>query len=289
MNGIPNVMVLVGMYGFGEVLAKIGAGLKLDHVQAKGSVSTSFPSLREIWELRFTFLRSTLLGTLLGVIPGAGATVTSFVSYAVEKQYGKRGDKVGTGIPEGIVAPQIASTASVAGHLVPLLTLGIPGSGATAVILAAFLLHGVQPGPFLFSDPASTLTVYTIFASLFVAVIGMCLFSFIWIRLVIKVLTIPQGILAAIVVMFALVGAFADRNSLSDVWIIVVFGSLAYLFHQFDFPVSPMVLGAILGPIAEDSFMRSMISFHNDWTVFFTSLISATLMGLSMFLSSTRS
>jgi putative tricarboxylic transport membrane protein len=282
MNGIPNVMVLVGMYGFGEVLAKIGAGLKLDHVQAKGSVSTSFPSLREIWELRFTFLRSTLLGTLLGVIPGAGATVTSFVSYAVEKQYGKRGDKVGTGIPEGIVAPQIASTASVAGHLVPLLTLGIPGSGATAVILAAFLLHGVQPGPFLFSDPASTLTVYTIFASLFVAVIGMCLFSFIWIRLVIKVLTIPQGILAAIVVMFALVGAFADRNSLSDVWIIVVFGSLAYLFHQFDFPVSPMVLGAILGPIAEDSFMRSMISFHNDWTVFFTSPISGTLMGLSI-------
>jgi putative tricarboxylic transport membrane protein len=189
---------------------------------------------------------------------------------------------VGTGVPEGIVAPQLASTASVAGHVVPLLTLGIPGSGATAVILAAFLLHGVQPGPFLFSDPASTLTVYTIFASMFVAVIGMCLLSFVWIRIVVRVLTIPQGILAAIVIMFALVGAFANRNSLSDVWIIVVFGTLAYLFHQFDFPVSPMVLGAILGPIAEDSFMRSMITFHNDWTVFFASPISATLMVLSI-------
>lgn len=282
MNGVPNVMVLVGMYGFGEVLAKIGQGLKLDQSHVSKRVKTSFPSLREIWGLRATFLRSTFLGTILGVVPGAGATVTSFVSYALEKQYGKRGDQVGTGVPEGIVAPQIASTASVAGHLVPLLTLGIPGSGATAVILAAFLLHGVQPGPFLFSDPASTLTVYTIFASMFVAVIGMCLLSFLWIRVVIRVLTIPQGILAAIVVIFALVGAFADRNSLSDVWIIVVFGSLAYLFHQFDFPVSPMVLGAILGPIAEDSFMRSMITFHNDWTVFFTSPISGTLMGLSI-------
>ncbi len=282
MNGIPNVMVLVGMYGFGEVLSKIGGGLKIDHLTSKGNVATSFPTLREIWELRATFLRSTILGTILGVVPGAGATVTSFVSYALEKQYGKRGDKVGTGVPEGIVAPQLASTASVAGHLVPLLTLGIPGSGATAVILAAFLLHGVQPGPFLFSDPASTLTVYTIFASLFISVIGMCLFSFLWIRLVIKVLTIPQGILAAIVVMFALVGAFADRNSLSDVWMIVAFGSLAYLFHQFDFPISPMVLGAVLGPIAEDSFMRSMITFHNDWTVFFKSPISGTLMALSI-------
>ena len=101
----------------------------------------------ELWQLRATFVRSTVLGTILGAVPGAGATITSFVSYAIEKQYGRRGDKIGTGIPEGIVAPQIASTASVAGHIVPLLTLGIPGSGATAVILAAFLLHGVQPGP----------------------------------------------------------------------------------------------------------------------------------------------
>src|SRR6202012_4186987 len=118
--------------------------------------------------------------------------------------------------PEGTVAPQIGATGSVAGHMIPLLTLGLPGSGATAVILAAFLLHGVQPGPFLLQNPASTLIVYTILASMFVSVIGMCLLGFLWIRVVIRVLTIPQGILATIIVMFALVGAFADRNSLSD-------------------------------------------------------------------------
>jgi putative tricarboxylic transport membrane protein len=281
-NGVPYVMVLVGMYGFGEILSKLGQGLKIERVPDKASTKTQFPSLRELWSLRATFLRSTVLGTVLGAVPGAGATITSFVSYGLEKQYGKRGAQIGTGIPEGIVAPQIASTASVAGHIVPLLTLGIPGSGATAVILAAFLLHGVQPGPFLFADPDSSLVVYTIMASMFVAVIGMCLMGFAWIRVVVKVLTIPQGVLAAIVIMFSLVGAYADRNSFSDMWMIVVFGSVAFAFERYRIPVSPMVLGAILGPIAEDSYMRSMITFHGDWTIFFLQPISGTLMALSI-------
>lgn len=282
INGVPFVMVLVGMYGFGEILAKIGQGPTLSHTPDPSSVKTHFPSLKELWELRATFARSMSLGTFLGIIPGAGATISSFVSYGIEKQYGKRGHRIGTGIPEGIVAPQIASTASVAGHIVPLMTLGLPGSGATAVILAAFLLHGVQPGPFLFQNEASTLVVYTILVSMFVSVIGMCLLGFLWIKVVIRVLMIPQGILAAIIIMFALVGAFADRNSLSDVWMVVVFGMTAWTFERFKIPVSPMVLGAILGPIAEDSFTRSMITFHGDWTVFFQQPISAMLMLFSI-------
>lgn len=283
INGVPFVMVLVGMYGFGEILAKIGQGASVVEKPAPSSYKTRFPTWAEMWEIRSTIVRSTVLGTLLGVIPGAGATISSFVSYGIEKQYGKRGSQIGTGIPEGIVAPQIASTASVAGHLVPLMTLGLPGSGATAVILAAFLLHGVQPGPFLFQSPESTQLAYTIFTSMFVSVIGMCLLGFLWIRVVVRVLMIPQGLLVAIVIMFALVGAFADRNSISDVWIVVFFGSLAWIFGRFNIPVSPMVLGAILGPIAEDSFTRSMITFHNDWTVFFRQPISAFLLVLAGF------
>lgn len=282
INGIPFVMVLVGMYGFGEILAKIGHGTEITTRPAPGSTKTSFPSWKEIWSLRPTFVRSTLIGTFLGLVPGAGATISSFVSYGIEKQYGRRGKEIGTGIPEGIVAPQIASTASVAGHIVPLLTLGLPGSGATAVILAAFLLHGVQPGPFMLKNPESALTVYTILASMFVSVIGMCLLGFLWIRVVIRVLSVPQGILVAIIVMFALVGAFADRNSISDVWTVVVFGVIAWSMERLKLPIAPMVLGAILGPIAEDSFTRSMITFHNDWTVFVQSPISAILMGLSV-------
>ncbi|WJR75860.1 tripartite tricarboxylate transporter permease [Bradyrhizobium sp. NP1] len=282
INGVPFVMVLVGMFGFGEILTKIGQGPNLKLSSSSVSTKTSFPTWSELWALRATFARSSVIGTLLGLVPGAGATISSFVSYGVEKQYGRRGSEIGTGIPEGIVAPQIASTASVAGHIVPLLTLGLPGSGATAVILAAFLLHGVQPGPFMLKDPASALTVYTILSSMFVSVIGMCLLGFLWIRLVVRVLTIPQGILVSIIVMFALVGAFADRNSISDVWTVVVFGSIAWTMERVKLPTAPMVLGAILGPIAEDSFTRSMITFHDDWTIFVKSPISATLMSLAI-------
>lgn len=283
INGIPFVMVLVGMYGFGEILDKIGQGSGSVIHPARGSTATKLPSWSELWALRATFARSTTLGTLLGLIPGAGATISSFVSYGIERQYGRRGKQIGSGIPEGIVAPQIAATASVAGHMVPLLTLGLPGSGATAVILAAFLLHGVQPGPFMLKDPNSALTVYTILASMFVSVIGMCLLGFLWIRLVIRVLAVPQGILITIIAMFALVGAFADRNSMSDLWIVVVFGIIAWVMERVKLPVAPMVLGAILGPIAEDSFTRSMITYHDDWLVFFKTPISATLMLMSLF------
>jgi putative tricarboxylic transport membrane protein len=240
-DGVQLVGVLVGMYGLGEVLARIGQGLHIDSPQdSKVNVATQFPSLRELLAVKMTLFRSTVLGTLLGIVPGAGATITSFISYGIEKQYGRRRHLLGTGIPEGIVAPQIGATASVAGHMIPLLTLGLPGSGATAVILAAFLLHGVQPGPML------------------------------------------QGVLSAIVVMFCLVGAYANRNDMSDVWMIVVFGVLGYLFDKFKFPISPMVLGAILGPIGETAFMRSMISSSSDWTVFFRGPICATLMAGSL-------
>ena len=277
-DGVQLVEVLVGMYGLGEVLTRIGQGLHLDKPKEKVNVSTQFPSLSELFAIKTTLLRSTVLGTLLGIVPGAGATITSFISYGIEKQYGRRRALLGTGIPEGIVAPQIGATGSVAGHMIPLLTLGLPGSGATAVILAAFLLHGVQPGPMLFENPASSLMVYTIFASMFASVIGMCLVGFFWIRVVVKVLTIPQGVLSAIVVMFCLVGAYANRNDMSDVWMIVIFGVLGYLFEKFKYPISPMVLGAILGPVGETAFMRSMISGGGDWTVFFRGPVCGTLM-----------
>jgi putative tricarboxylic transport membrane protein len=215
---------------------------------------------------------------LLGIVPGAGATITSFICYGTEKQYGRRKEKLGTGVPEGIVAPQIGSTASVAGHMMPMLTLGIPGSASTAVILAAFLLHGVQPGPMMLTDPSMSVVVYSIFASMFVSIIGMCLIGFFWIRIVVKVLSLPQSVLNTIVVLFCLVGAYAARNSLGDTWMIVVFGALGYLFEKFDFPIAPLVLGAILGPIGEQNFMRSMIVSHGSLGAFFQEPLSATLM-----------
>ena len=280
-GGINYITVLVGAYGLGEVFTRFGRTLKIDATDEKSNrVRTRFPTWREIWALRHTISRSTVLGTVLGVVPGAGAVITSFVSYGIERQYCKRRKDLGSGIPEGIVAPQIASTASVAGHMVPLLALGIPGSGATAVILGAFLLHGVQPGPEIFI--AHPDTAYAILASLFVGVIGMCVIGFFWIRLVVKVLTIPQPIIIGIVVLFCIVGAYAERNNIADVGMILVFGVVGYLFDRYGFPIAPMVLGTILGPLAESSFLRSMIRYENDWTIFFRRPMSCAMLVLAI-------
>jgi len=278
-DGIEYLTVMVGAYGLGEVLARMGEGFATPPMESGGNVETQLPRWREIWRLRPTVARSSVIGVLCGIVPGAGATVGSFVAYGAEAQYGKRRDKLGTGIPEGIVAPQVASTATVGGHMVPLLALGIPGSGATAVILGAFLLHGVQPGPQIFQTEAGM--VYTIFASMFAAVIGMCLLGYFAIKPLIKVLQLPEAVTSAFVALFCFVGAYSARNSVTDLWMIVIFGVVGYLFERFRFPIAPMVLGCILGPVAENSFMTSMIAYKNDWTVFFTRPISGIVMVLT--------
>lgn len=275
-DGIEFLVVMVGAYGVGEVLARLEQGFASKPVEEIGEASTRLPTFREMLALRWMFLRSSLLGNFIGIVPGAGATIASFVSYGVEAQYGKRRHEMGTGIPEGIVAPQSASTASVGGALVPLLALGIPGSGATAVILGAFMLHGVQPGPQVLLT--SSTMVYTIFASVFLGIALMCVLGFYFIRLLVKVLDFPEAIVSAFVMMLCFVGAMSIRNNIADLWLMVGFGGIGYLLERFRFPIAPMVLGVILGPIAEESFMNTMISFGNDWTVFFTRPISGTLM-----------
>ncbi|HET9764325.1 MAG TPA: tripartite tricarboxylate transporter permease [Casimicrobiaceae bacterium] len=280
MDGVEYLTVMVGAYGLGEVLTRMEQGFGSAPIQGDRRIETHLPEWRQIWKLRPTIGRSSLIGILCGIVPGAGATVGSFVAYGTEAQYGKRREKLGSGIPEGIVAPQIASTATVGGHMVPLLALGIPGSGATAVILGAFLLHGVQPGPQIFATEADM--VYTIFASMFAAVVGMCVLGYFAIRPLVRVLHLPEALTSAFVALFCFVGAYSARNSVTDLWMIVIFGVLGYLFEKFRFPIAPMVLGAILGPVAETSFMTSMIAYQNDWTVFLRRPISGTVVVLTV-------
>jgi putative tricarboxylic transport membrane protein len=279
-DGIEYLTIMVGAYGLGEVLTRMEQGFATPPMLGSRRVETRLPRWAEVWRLRPSVARSSLIGVLCGIVPGAGATVGSFVAYGTEAQYGARRERLGTGIPEGIVAPQVASTATVGGHMVPLLALGIPGSGATAVILGAFLLHGVQPGPQIFQTEAGM--VYTIFASMFAAVLGMCLLGYFAIRPLIRVLELPEAVTSAFVALFCFVGAYSARNSLTDLWMIVIFGAVGYLFERYRFPIAPMVLGAILGPQAETAFMTSMISYGNDWTVFFTRPISGVVMALTI-------
>ncbi|MCC6212591.1 MAG: tripartite tricarboxylate transporter permease [Burkholderiales bacterium] len=281
-DGIEYLLVMVGAYGLGEVFTRLEQGFGTSPLEAArgGSIRTELPRLRELMAIKATFARSSLIGILVGIVPGAGATIASFVSYGAEAQYGRRRRQLGSGIPEGILAPQTAATASVGGALIPLLTMGIPGSGATAIILAAFLLKGVQPGPQVFVTSGDT--VYAIFAALFVAVLGMCLLGYFAIKLLVKVLAFPEAVVSAFVVMFCFIGALAARNNLADLYVITAFGILGYLFERFRFPIAPLVLGAILGPLAENAFMTTMISHDNDWTVLFTRPVAGVVMVLSI-------
>src|SRR5215470_9577922 len=254
-DGIEFLVVMVGAYGVGEV-----------------------PTLKELNDIKGMFFRSSVVGDLIGLLPGAGATIASFVSYGIEARFGKRKEQMGTGIAEGIIAPQAAATASVGGAMVHLLALGIPGSGATAVILGAFMLHGIQPGPQVLASSAPL--VYTVFASLFLGLALMCALGYFAIRPLVKFLDCPEAVVSAYVLILCFVGALSSRNNITDRWLNIRFGVLGYGFERLKFPVAPLVLGVILGPIAEEAFMNTMISFSNDWTVFFTRPISGTIVVL---------
>jgi len=275
-DGIEFLVVMVGVYGISEVLSRLGTGFSTKPIEKIGNARTELPTLREVGALKGMFARASILGIVIGLIPGAGATIASFVSYGLEKQFGKRRKEMGTGGPEGIVAPQAAATASVGGALVPLLALGIPGSGATAIILGAFMLHGIQPGPQVMATSAPI--VYTIFASIYLGILLMCVIGYFAIRPLVKILDLPEAIVSAYVLVLCFVGALSIRNNITDLWLMIGFGVIGYLFERFKFPIAPLVLGVILGPLAEESFMNSMISFGNDWTVFFTRPISGTVM-----------
>ena len=280
-DGIEFLLVMVGAYGIGEVLTRMSTGFAGGAAgPGKARFETSFPKLVDMLRMKMTFLRGTVAGFLIGIVPGAGATVSSFVAYGIEHQYGRNGKALGSGCPEGIVAAKTAATASVGGAFIPLLAMGIPGSGATAIILAAFLLHGIQPGPQVFA--ASPDLIYLIFAAVFVSTIGKCILGYFAIKPLCKVLEAPEAYVSAFVVVFCFVGAFAQRNSLPDLYVMAAFGLVGFLFERYRFPLAPLILGAILGPLAENNFMTTMVSFDNDWTVFFTRPISGTILALAI-------
>lgn len=275
-NGINFVVVMIGLFALGEVLEMLG---QKAHGQGAANVKLKRPSFRELWGLKGTAARGTGIGCAIGMIPGAGATVGAVIAYGVEKQVSPRGDQFGTGVEAGLVAPEAAKNATTGAAMIPLLTLGIPGSAATAIMLAALVLHGVTPGPLLFTT--QTGMVYTIFASLLLANLCMIGAGVLVARGFASLMKVPPTVLGAFIVVLSVVGAFGVRNNIADVYICLSFGVLGYLMKRHDFPSAPLVLGVILGPLAERYFMTSLANYDNDLTIFFTRPISATILGFA--------
>jgi len=279
-TGVNFVIVLIGLFAIGEVLEQLSMKAKEAGGTLRERHKTRLPRLGELWSLRSTILRGFGIGCLVGTIPGAGATVASFVSYGVEKQVCKKPELFGKGSWEGLAASETAINGSTGGAMIPLLTLGIPGSGATAVMLGAFLLHNVQPGPLLFTKTPES--VYTIFAGMLLCNLIMILVGLLVARFFSELMRTPEVILDAFIVVFCLIGAFALRNDMADVWLMAGFGIIGYFMRRYELPIPPLVLGLILGPLAENYFMTTLIGAGNDFTVFFRRPLSCTLIFLSI-------
>jgi putative tricarboxylic transport membrane protein len=278
-TGINFVTVLIGLFAIGEVLDQLSQKGSGGGETLRTRPKTQLPGLGEMWALRGAILRGLGIGTVIGAIPGAGATVASFVSYGVEKQVSKHPEKFGTGVWEGLASSGTAINGSTGGAMIPLLTLGIPGSGATAVMMGAFLLHGIQPGPLLFTK--SPESVYTIFVGMLVCNLIMILTGLFTARFFSELMRVPENILGAFIITFCLIGAFALRNDMSDVWFMALFGILGYFMRRYALPIPPLILGVILGPLAESYFLTTLIGEGNDFSVFFRRPVSASLMIIS--------
>lgn len=279
-TGISFTIVLIGLFAIGEVFDQLCERDKLSDQGLKERPKVSLMTPKEIWKFRGPLLRGFGSGTMIGMIPGAGATVASFVSYGIERQASRKPEEFGKGSWDGLNATSSAINASVGGAMIPLLTLGIPGSGATAVMMGAFLMHGIQPGPLLFHKAPES--VYTIFAGMLLCNLIMILAGWVCSKFFSELMRVPETIMGAFIIVFCFVGAYALRNDTSDLWYMAFFGILGYFMRRHHLPIPPLVLGIILGPLAERYFLTAMIASKNDVSVFFTRPVSAVILLVSI-------
>ena len=277
--GIDFIPLVIGIFGIAEALSLLARR----QAEAAGGVpglgQRSWPGWRAMVSEIPTALRGSGIGAFVGAIPAAGSAVAVALAYSIEKRLSKNPERFGTGTPRGVVAPEAANNACVGGSLIPMMTLGIPGDSITAVLIGVLLLHGLRPGPGLFENQPEL--IVTIYAAIFIAIIltGI-LAATVGLPLFRRVLGLPQRVLLTGVLLLCLLGAFAVRNSIFDVWLAVFFGGVGFLFMRLGIPVLPLAFGAILGPILEENLRRTLL-IHRDWMVFIERPISLTLIVVS--------
>ncbi len=282
MHGISFVPVMIGLFAGSEVFRQVARTGRAQLLTR--NVSITLPSWAEIKQMRGTMLRSSLIGTYIGILPAEGGTIASFIGYNEAKRFSKHPEKFGTGILEGVAAPETANNAATGGAMVPTLALGIPGSGTTAVILGAMMIQGLRPGPLLFIQHADL--VYAIFVAMFLANLIFLVVGLGGAKIFAQVVRVPTYLLTPIIMVLCVVGSYALNNNIADVWIMIACAVVGFYMGRHGFSAAPIVLGLVLGPLIEVNFRRALIIFSNDVTPFLTRPYSAlflflTVLGLS--------
>jgi len=277
-DGIGIVPVVMGLFGVAEVLDNIEKGLKRETFKTR--VSNLLPNLKDWKDSIGPIVRGTAIGFFIGLLPGGGGVISTFASYGIEKRISKHPENFGKGAIAGVAGPESANNATSSSNFIPLMTLGIPTNSVMAVILAALLINGLQPGPLLIKDNPGLF--WGVIASMYVGNIMLLLLNLPLIGLWVKVLKVPYFIMFPLILFLCFVGSYTLNNNVVEVVIMILFGILGYLMRKFLYEPAPLVLAYILTPIMESSFQRSLLMSQGSFFIFFSRPISCILMGMTL-------
>jgi putative tricarboxylic transport membrane protein len=276
LSGIDFVVVAIGVFAIGEVLANMEAREEPQALPVPKGLRNLLPTMQDMRDSRFAFANGSIIGFLIGVLPGAGSTIASFISYGVEKAFSRRREQFGTGVIEGVAAPEGANNSETGGALVPLLTLGIPGSGTTAILLAALVLWGFKPGPLFISENPSMF--WGLVASMYIGNVMLLVLNLPLVPLFAQVLRAPVYVLYPIIIGLSVVGVYSVSGSTFDLALLAAFGLLGYMMRKLDYPSAPLILGLVLGGAMERALRQSLMMSEGSLTILVARPISALML-----------
>ena len=279
MRGFDFLVAVIGLFGIGEILLSMEEGLSFQGSKARIDFKIVVQTWKKLPQYWLTTVRSCLVGCWMGITPG-GATPASFMSYGIAKRFSPTGTKFGTGQIEGVIAPETAAHAAGTSALLPMLSLGIPGSPTAAVLLGGLLIWGLQPGPLLFVEKKEF--VWGLIASMYLGNLAGLIIVLTCVPLFAAILRIPFSIVAPLIIVICAIGAYTVHNAMLDIWFMLFFGVVGYVFKKLDYPMAPMVLALVLGDRAEDSFRQSMLISQGNLSVFFANGLVGTIMTLGL-------
>jgi putative tricarboxylic transport membrane protein len=280
IDGVGLVPLVMGLFGVSEVLLNIEQVIRREIFETR--IKGLLPSAKDWMDSKGALIRGSLLGFFLGILPGGGAVISSFVSYAVEKRVSRHPERFGKGAIEGVAAPEAANNAAAGGAFIPLMTLGIPPNIVMAMLLGAFMIHGVQPGPLMMKQNPGLF--WGVITSMYIGNIMLLVLNLPLIGMWVQILKVPYKILFPLILLFCLIGVYSVSNTVFDIYIMIIFGILGYLMKKFDYEGAPLVLAFVLGPLLENNLRKSLIMSQGDFSIFFTRPLSAASLILALFL-----
>jgi putative tricarboxylic transport membrane protein len=278
VDGVGLVPLIMGLFGVAEVLGNIGTLQKQQQI-LKTDLKGILPTLKDWRDSIGAIFRGSVIGFFLGILPGGGAIISSLVSYGVEKKISRHPEKFGTGVIEGVAAPEAANNAAVGGSLVPLLVLGIPTNSIIALLLAALVIHGVRPGPELLAKNPDIFWGFV--ASMYLGNAMLLVLNLPLISLWVQILRVPYQVLFPFILLFTIIGTYSIQNSIFDIQLMLAFGVLGYLLRKFGFELTPLVMAFVLGPMLEQAFRQSLIISRGSFYVFLFRPISLAFLLLA--------